>query len=849
MLLSRSITGGVFRLWLYLWAYLMVTPGTAASTQPVASFTLPVAALLATKDFVPGQIRDSYTHLFSKYFPALFPEEEPGVHTVSVSLRWLRPGNNSSLSIELVPPFVDGQWLQVRGTSMGIYQTGQTERQLLFHQEDSSLPGMIYWQQGEQHLLDLVIPIAQGDSERQVTFNIPVDIPVARENDHFTANLQAIFEALQKRGTAPFKFTLEPLNIWQQDLLLSEEKARQYGQYKADLIMAVLFGDLVQLVSPEAFRNRQYLLGEQGTGLVATVAVENDSSPVYDSVLARSHYESHLTVTGSGLPQKNGLFLPRSGYKLKTVPIGEGSDPFFYRKRSLTKDDNSYGFYSKREHAETSDKPSHFSQSALSHPPKSSPAHSHSAKLLSSLNYFNPDKSALLPDPGQDVSVRQRQLKKLMESDYLSPEFRDQDTVDVLYWGLENGQLSEYGFLDYYHALMVMLQFHPEAKTSVQEIKEGNRLAESIRLETYEVLEKQKRIILSEKAKMRYQQLTGKPVEKAECFVIRLSEQYSVAAKESGKSGQKHSSKKLLQFIAAINFFERSNLGMQRYTAGEELAEHLIICPYTLIQSVSDSRCCDAVDRITPYPTFSYGGWDELKKLRQKQKHPIALWHPRLKSMTSPDGRYIGTLSHIHDFYHVAVLNHLGPGNRSKSLTFDFFYIQPLHRLLEYLGRKADCPTASDPEDKQWAEFLHLIKEQFNHISTKVLPGRCGSDMTDFPANVDRKFFPAGKIRWRREFVDQDFCNHDSMFDEMRSEVGFVHCNLGQRLKLNFFIYQCLTHSRINWFQILDLYPTSPYNDPPDCSYDANGKQAFLWTLDWWKKCLSKSATPLIFKP
>ena len=311
-------------------------------------------------------------------------------------------------------------------------------------------------------------------------------------------------------------------------------------------------------------------------------------------------------------------------------------------------------------------------------------------KELDQLHHFvSPAELAMLTTVAND-SHRREKLEQLKTEGLNSELYGCEDTCNTLYWGLMNNELTERQFLENYHFLTLRLAF-PLLKGGA-----GLKLSPDDYLEMLLTLPENKATI--------------------EHFFGGLPVLYI-----------SHPESPTWENLDSVHYSIISRRGNYAQNEGCDGLEAWIydfreFFPRCRISSVSNIKrawesCSPDHKPLAMKPGFGFGDWNALKQFRLQEQHPVALWHPQLNSLTYPDGRWINTLAHLHDFMHLKGLSTLPQALRNEALTLDSLAIEPAITLLEHL---ADQQLTGDEKqflawNDQQVEFLskwnpHLVK-------------------------------------------------------------------------------------------------------------------------------------------
>ncbi|KEQ11351.1 hypothetical protein [Endozoicomonas numazuensis] len=322
-------------------------------------------------------------------------------------------------------------------------------------------------------------------------------------------------------------------------------------------------------------------------------------------------------------------------------------------------------------------------------------------------------------------------FEKLKTEGPESDSYFSTDTCNTLYWALANNQLSEHQFMDHYHYLMHRLIFRTDLTTG-EHVFPG-----------FPVLAKKFEVVST----------TGNPITWANLheaqFNIEVLPDFKKALEVAYDKRPEPTSDPVdtPQVQERHLFLWLDILGSSFYGRQNN---KMVLQSFSQLQKILEKEPSPVLIK----PTFGFGDWNKLKKLRLKEEHPMALWHPELPSISQPDGYWAGTLSHMHDLYHAEILNRIPKDTRDASLEFDSLFITPFNHFLKRIERES--LTAEDQL------FIHHFTCLCNEVLLESDSSHCAQEPFTtklFPWGYDTQAYRE-KLMSRRTFVDQEF-NHD----------------------------------------------------------------------------------------
>ena len=394
---------------------------------------------------------------------------------------------------------------------------------------------------------------------------------------------------------------------------------------------------------------------------------------------------------------------------------------------------------------------------------------------LSELYHFVlPDDRSKLNAVVQNQDYEEK-LSSLLKDGFTSKLYYSEDTCNTLCWGLMNGKLTQEEFTDHYHFLMLIFFFFPK-KCQGDKLPEGEYdLATKVREITCSKVVPSKNHKEISKCLKSYFLKNKDKKQQYKFFKFYLTDQVvNLLENKITQHFEKHLYSKDFQqthYLFWIKLFTRDIPGV--WFSDDE--KKITVASFTyLSQSVKD----DKFDSVNIKPGFGAGNWDALKLMRLKEQHPVAFWHPEVSnSLIQPDGYWIGTIAHLHDLYHVYIINRLGKEKRQWYLKMDGEIILP---EIEFYDR-----VLSEKQTKDDTIFFQILKtipyknNNWEELIELTIPELYKKE-TEYRELVDQEIFSTSNIPCTLRAL---LCASNSML--------FVVCQ-GSMLKINLFIFQVI---------------------------------------------------------
>ena len=395
--------------------------------------------------------------------------------------------------------------------------------------------------------------------------------------------------------------------------------------------------------------------------------------------------------------------------------------------------------------------------------------------LLSKLHHFAPgEDKARLDLITKDIGYQEK-FDRLMEGKLKSYSYLLSDTCNTLYWGLMNEKLTEKEFMEHYHFLMLNLFFFSKQCKGILPEGEYN-LARNVREMTLHDLDSSNdypggkflmRLLLKNTSDQRHQHKIFEffLTDNVKSLLVENKPEYFMKNKGSNDFQQNH-------YLFWIHF-------LNLYVPGVWLSkdkDKIAIGSFSLLSRVIEAGISDPV-KIKP--GFGAGDWDALKLMRLEEQHPVALWHPLISnSLVQPDGYWAGTLSHLHDFYHLRIINNLGKEKRQLFLWLDTEIA--CRRIAFYERVLSDKKTV---EDERFITIFSTLKYG-GDSNVQGWDNSCISELLKLEVNV-------------RSFVDQEIRQDLKVPFGLRTLLYrgwdvLYNLNFREKLEINLFIFHAI---------------------------------------------------------
>ena len=288
--------------------------------------------------------------------------------------------------------------------------------------------------------------------------------------------------------------------------------------------------------------------------------------------------------------------------------------------------------------------------------------------LLSKLHHFAPvEDKARLDMIAKDIGY-QKKFDHLMKEKFKSEDYLLSDSCNTLYWGFMNGQLTEEEFLEHYHFLKLIFFFFPkqcEGKLPAGEYD----LATEVREITCEDLRTSRDypvFYMSILPLSKDSDYKGHPYKIFEFYLTR-NVQKLLSSCNMWVLGRNDRAPDFQQnhYLFWLRYLDDKIPGIWLSKDKNKIA----IGSFSFLSWAVEAG---TLNPVKIKPGFGAGNWEALKLMRLEEQHPVALWHPLVSnSLVQPDGYWVGTISHLHDFYHTYLINQLGKEMRQQYLRWD----------------------------------------------------------------------------------------------------------------------------------------------------------------------------------
>ena len=478
------------------------------------------------------------------------------------------------------------------------------------------------------------------------------------------------------------------------------------------------------------------------------------------------------------------------------------------------------------------------------------------------------DEQIALDDIAKNTGY-ESSFERLQAEGRSSTLFFRKDTCNILCWALRQNKLNEDDFMDYYHFLLLNLLFIPDAQSGFI-FPDKPPLAVSVNVIPYSALDPFVKDTFREK-NARYLDGLGAEGEGVEFYEYSISDVFKLMldSNDSLVLARKQLADNKQDTDWAENLVDLKRwfgfLGRIGIIALNEAKDRAYIPSFSALAGMLSKREVEEGGAISIKPGFGSGKWEDLKAMRMGNEHPLALWHPAVDSIIKPDGLWIGTLAHLHDLYHVAVLNGLTKAQRQLALDIDTLvntsYNEFLMRLLDKKGSVVSKNSIINEEDRVFIEGVESLYGGCYPWKERYVQERVKDELE-------------GNLKDYRPFIDQDTRNWDE-FKKHRIEhclsfytIGFLSVFPDPCFRWNKIIFDLVRRNEDDsitrnllcadsWFNGGE--DNSPIREYPEIRDKQNPYRAgfglgvllgdkyiaIKWHIDWWVRYLSgKEALP-----
>ncbi|CAM3604491.1 hypothetical protein [Parendozoicomonas haliclonae] len=431
---------------------------------------------------------------------------------------------------------------------------------------------------------------------------------------------------------------------------------------------------------------------------------------------------------------------------------------------------------------------------------------------LSRLHHFvKPDEKAYLEAIANDHARWQPVFDQLVREGLESALYSDPDTCDLLYWAWRNERLTDRQFLECYHYLTLNLlmctRYFGGAET----------YAESIEIQSSSHVQP---------GLWNLDQCS---------YTCELQGHFSagfdpVKTKDEILDGRSYEHPDARKFSAAtaIFIFCRDAPELMK-RSGSQLR--------ILSLSAAAAKAHGKTDPVLIMPCFGFGDFKALRDLRKQDEHPFALWHPKLRSMITPDGYWMGSCTHWHDFYHGRLLNRLPKNMRDYFLNLDEKVVSP---RLGFMRRAARDVLSNDDY-----LFINGFNQMLRVIKRIDDPFEDTEEICDtYPWSLSFLELHQKQVN-DRPFVDQDI-HEPGKFAGMKIGLQEIFQavsgqNIQKIFEANYLIYSLLEKGEHHLLQDLLKCDIQEYPDLRNCLLKGSYEGIFFsvfdaakWYVDYW---------------
>ena len=510
-------------------------------------------------------------------------------------------------------------------------------------------------------------------------------------------------------------------------------------------------------------------------------------------------------------------------------------------------------------------------------------------KMLDDLHRFvlpaDMDNLQLIADEPQYAS----KFKTLLSEGWESALFFDPETCNTLYWALQEKKITENEYMDMYHFLTLNLFFMPQ-KSPVPVFEAQPELADAVSIVSFNSLSAALQQKINNQASGYFEKNESEygKGEKAFFYEYTLND-FFMEASSFGEStlNAPCGSGQVYKRNLAVKWFRLFDKNIPGIVV-DNVAGKIYVPAYTVLSKLVGTMSGGSKGFVHMMPTFGCGCWEDLKVMRKKDQHPLALWSSCIQNtLVEPDGYWIGTLAHLHDVYHVARLYSHTKQYRSFLLTIDDIvntsFISFLKRVISEDGTpvqreaiKGDDLVFIEGLELQYQEIAYtLVCEQESNFIIKKFP---------WPAFVETDTFLKIELdnlqeARRRPLIDQEYdvaseyylhlTHHKRTFnmyhsqemyqDVSRGRYNWIVFELVQKKYCDLVLKQILcsddesNHSKLRLGEFPEVrerfegYKAVAQTGCKEEKLSKESKSAVLqWHIDWWVRHLAGIGIPVV---
>ncbi|MBE8167578.1 MAG: hypothetical protein HAW66_04345 [Shewanella sp.] len=440
------------------------------------------------------------------------------------------------------------------------------------------------------------------------------------------------------------------------------------------------------------------------------------------------------------------------------------------------------------------------------------------------------------------------------------------EVCETLYWGYKNGKLNATEFLERYNQALIVLCFFPQEMPFP--LNTQGELAKNIKIITSDELPI--RILQSIKPQLNELYRKSGINKKTDYFVkVTFSDSMRKALEDNRWNEYTHcyqrgeSDAPYPQLMNYGFWFHILHTEFKFFILDTVDYREMFIPSFLLMQAMATEL--HGVDSTFAQPNFGSGSWEQLASMRKSKGQPTSLFFPKNSTPSfRPDGFWLGSMAHYHDFYHTNRVNIIDFTMQKKLILLDEICVQPLLSLSEKLAHISSTDNLLTVKELRFIDgYKQLVQIWLTQKRVKKYDATELLQSLDQPNNLDesmKKAFGEYTKNPFRTLIDQEEPAEILLNNFKRSEL-----NLDVEkpdLSGTSFTSQYMIHELIlsehsdEMLQLLKLaivrdkeysesFPQSINKPNGEIDITATQQIVFQWYMSYWMSFLSENRLPL----
>ncbi len=277
---------------------------------------------------------------------------------------------------------------------------------------------------------------------------------------------------------------------------------------------------------------------------------------------------------------------------------------------------------------------------------------------------------------------------------------------------------------------------------------------------------------------------------------------------------------------------------------------YLFVPSFSLMQAMA-IQFFDATSTLAK-PNFGAGSWEQLAQMRLKKGQPASLFFPNIESCSfRPDGYWLGSMSHYHDFYHTERVNKIIFPTQQTLILLDEICVRP---MLSFVKRLTPISDESKPMNNRDLKFIDGYKTLISMwepqqvvVQSSVARLELFLKSMSEGNNKNAQVIDSMSVRNKRGLIDQEQ-RSGILVETFKDDLFQIKdIDVAELIFRQYMLWQFTVHDDLDdILELLDLTVVREQPYPEQLSFDvlnnegtvdktASQQTMFQWCFSYWE--------------